>query len=312
MANILPRDRQVAVISALTEGMSIRSTERITGIHRDTIMRLGARVGRGCAALHDDMMRDLHVTYLELDELWSFVGKKQRRVQSTDSADFGDQYVFVGIGALNKAIISYRVGKRDGENTDAFVRDLRSRVLGRPQVSSDAWPAYEPAFAKGVEDCDYGQIVKSYNGEPPVNAARRYSPGWIVGVDKRVIAGRPNQDKISTSYIERSNLNVRMDCRRFTRLSNGYSKKLAHHEAAIALFVAAYNFTRVHSALKTTPAVAMEITDRVWSIAELVEAALAYPDDDPSSPRTAPDPAPVAPPPVRGRPVFTVIQGGLA
>jgi IS1 family transposase len=312
MANILPRGRQIAVIPALTEGMSIRSVERLTGIHRDTIMRLGAKVGRGCAALHDEWMRDLPVTMIELDELWSYVGKKQRRVQPTDTTDLGDQYVFVAIGALNKLIISYRVGKRDMENTEAFVRDLRKRVVGRPQISSDAWPAYEPAFARAFEDCDYGQIIKSYNGEPPVNAARRDSPGWIVAVDKRVISGRPRQDKISTSYIERSNLNVRMDCRRFTRLSNGYSKKLANHEAAVALFVAAYNLTRVHSALKTTPAVAMGITNHVWSIAELVDEALAAGRDEPSGPDTTPDPTSLVPSPVRGRPQLRVIQGGLA
>jgi IS1 family transposase len=310
--NVLPHDRQVAVIAALTEGMSIRSVERLTGIHRDTIMRLGAKVGRGCAALHDEWMRDLPVTMIELDELWSFVGKKQRRVQPTDGADKGDQYVYVAIGALNKAIISYRVGKRDMENTEAFIRDLRARVPGRPQISSDAWPAYEPAFARAFKDCDYGQIVKSYNGEPPVNAARRYSPGWIVAVDKRVVSGNPRRDKISTSYIERSNLNVRMDCRRFTRLTNGYSKKLANHEAAVALFVAAYNFTRVHSKLGTTPAVAMGITDHVWSIAELVGEALDAGGDEPTTPTATPDPAPVMPPPFRGRPQFTVIQGGRA
>ena len=308
--NILPRDRQIAVVAALTEGMSIRSVERLTGIHRDTIMRLGAKVGRGCAALHDDTMRDLPITMIELDELWSYVGKKQRRVQPSDSSEFGDQYVFVAIGALNKLIISYRVGKRDMENTEAFVRDLRQRVVGRPQISSDAWPAYEPAFARAFEDCDYGQIIKSYNGEPPVNAARRYSPGWIVAVDKRVISGRPRQDKISTSYIERSNLNVRMDCRRFTRLTNGYSKKLANHEAAVALFVAAYNLTRVHSAFKTTPAMAMGLTDHAWSIAELVDEALYAGGNEPSKP-----PAPIGPAPIssrmRGRPHLTVIQGGL-
>ena len=306
MANILPPDRQIAVIAALTEGMSIRSVERITGIHRDTIMRLGAKVGRGCAALHDKWMHDLPVTRIELDELWSFVGKKQRRVQPSDSREFGDQYVFIAIGALNKAIVSYHVGKRTLDNAEIFLRDLRERVPGRPQISSDAWPGYEPAFARAFEDCDYAQIVKSYNGEPPVNAARRYSPGWIVGVDKKVISGRPRADLISTSYVERSNLNVRMDCRRFTRLTNGYSKKLANHEAAVALFVAAYNFTRVHSKLGTTPAVAMGITDHVWSIAELLDEALYAGDAEPAP--NGPDPTPV----LRGRPQLTLIQGGRA
>lgn len=313
MTNILPRDRQIAVVAALTEGMSIRSVERLTGIHRDTIMRLGARVGRGCAALHDDLMQNVPATLIELDELWSYVGKKQRRVVPTDNPDRGDQYVFIAIGALNKAIISFHVGKRTVDNAEIFLRDLRQRVPGRPQISSDAWPGYEPAMGRVFTDdgVDYAQIVKSYNGEPPVNAARRYSPGWIVGVDKRVMSGRPSADLISTSYVERSNLNVRMDCRRFTRLTNGYSKKLANHEAAVALFVAVYNFTRVHSKLGTTPAVAMGITDHVWSIAELVDEALYAGRNEPSEPDGSPDPAPVMPPPVRGRPQFTLIQGGL-
>jgi hypothetical protein len=175
---------------------------------------------------------------------------------------------------LNKGIISYKVGKPIVDNAEIFLRDLRGCVPGRPQINSDAWGGYEPAMGRVYEDdVDYAQIVKSYNDEPPVNAARRYSPGWIAGVVKRVMSGRPRPDKISTSYVERSNLNVRMDCRRFTWLSDGYSKKLAHHEAAVALFVVAYNFTRIHSALKATPAVAMGITGHVWSIAELVDVA---------------------------------------
>src|SRR6202048_1305944 len=134
--NILSRDQQIAAISALTEGCSIRATERLTGIHRDTIMRLGVRAGEGCAALHDEMMRFVQVNRLELDELWSYVGKKQRRVTPTDPADLGDQYVFIGIDATRKAIISYRVGKRDGENTNAFLADLRQRIVNRPEISS--------------------------------------------------------------------------------------------------------------------------------------------------------------------------------
>ncbi len=222
--NILPRDRQIAIIAALSEGTSIRSVERLTGVHRDTIMRLGVRIGRGCAALHDDMMRDLPVTLIELDELWSFVGKKQRRVQPTDSTEVGDQYVFVAVGAVNKAIISYRVGKRDGPNTDAFALDLRSRILGNPQITSDAYSTYEPAIAKAFRTgVDYAQIVESYNGEPAIDSARRYSPGWVVGVQKRAVFGRPQRNLVSTSYVERQNLNVCMGARRFTRLTNGFS-----------------------------------------------------------------------------------------
>lgn len=215
--NILPRDRQVAVIAALAEGNSIRSVERLTGIHRDTIMRLGARIGNGCAALHDAMMRELHVPMIEMDELWSFVGKKQKRLKPTDGQDKGDQYVFIAIASLEKAIISYQVGKRNGATTNEFVSDLRSRVLGAPQISSDAFPPYEAAIGAGFGDAvHYGQIVKHYQGEPPVSAARRYSPGWVVGVEKRRVAGFPPDFLISTSYAERQNLSVRRASRRFT------------------------------------------------------------------------------------------------
>jgi hypothetical protein len=137
--NVLPRDQQIAVISALTEGCSIRSVERLTGIHRDTIMRVGARIGNGCATLHDAMMRGLHTSRIELDEAWSYVAKKQRHLKPADPADFGDQYVFLALAGAGKAIISYRVGKRSGENCRAFLADLRSRVLGAPEISSDAF-----------------------------------------------------------------------------------------------------------------------------------------------------------------------------
>ena len=159
---------------------------------------------------------------------------------------------------------------------------------------------------------DYGQIIKSYEDEPPVNAARRHSPGWVVDVKKRAVVGRPNRDAISTSYIERSNLNVRMDCRRFTRLSNGYSKKLDNHESAVSLFVACYNFCRPHSALRgATPAMALGLTDHPWSIAELMDAADEAGSNapEPYAPPQLPPPSPM-PAPVHERPQFTVIQGG--
>ncbi len=189
--------------------------------------------------------------------------------------------------------------------------DLRERVLGTPHINSDAWAAYEGAVTSEFRGSDYGQIVKSFQGEPPKDAARRYSPGWVVAVSKRAVAGSPRDDLISTSYVERSNLNVRMDCRRFTRLTNGYSKKLENHEAAVALFIACYNLCRVHSTLKMTPGMALGVADHPWSIAELIDAAVEA--DDEGKPFT---PLPSAPPPapllalVRERPRFTVIQGG--
>lgn len=293
--NILPFDQQVKIVSALAEGVSIRATERLTDTHRDTVMRLGLRIGEGCAELHDRLMRGLHVNLIEFDEAWSYVGKKQKRLKPDDSRDLGDQYVFVALDATRKAIISYLVGKRNSENTNAFAADVRERIINRPQISSDAFKPYVEAveLAFGAE-VDYAQIVKQYDGEPGPDAARRYSPGWVVAVRKQWIVGRPVKSRVSTSYIERSNLTLRMQSRRFTRLTNGFSKKLRNHAAAISLYVAHYNLCRVHETLRMTPAMALGVTDHIWTIGELIEAAKGE-TELPS--RFAP---------------FTVIQGGVS
>jgi IS1 family transposase len=290
--NILSRDKQIEIIAALTEGCSIRSVERLTGVHRDTIMRLGARVGRGCARLHDYRMVGLRVGRCELDELWSFVARKQKRTRPEDAAVTGDQYVFVALASASKAIVSYRVGKRNSDITDEFVADLRWRVIGQPEISTDGLAWYESAIRHAFgSSTAYGQIIKSYVGEPARDAARRYSPGVVVAVNRQVISGVPSQ--ISTSYVERSNLTIRMSSRRFTRLTNGFSKKLENHEAAVGLLVAHYNLCRVHEATLVTPAMSLGLTDHPWSIGELLDAALGY---EPAKPR------------VQRR--FRVIQGG--
>lgn len=271
--NIIPHDKQIAIIASLCEGVSIRATERLTGVHRDTIMRLGARVGKGATVVHDRMMRGLNIARIELDETWSYVGKKQRKITPEDSKEKGDQYVFIALASTAKAILSYRVGKRDMANTQAFVSDLRARVINAPEISSDGFSAYPQAIedAFGM-DCTYGQILKKYAGEPSINAARRYSPGYVVGVEKASIVGTPNH--ISTSYVERQNLSVRMHSRRFTRLTNAFSKKLENHVAAFGLHAAYYNFCRVHETLRTTPAMALGVADHIWTIGELIAACL--------------------------------------
>ncbi len=273
--NILPAERQTEVIAALTEGCSIRTVERLTKIHCDTIMRLGVRVGMGCARLHDRTMHSLRVGRIEIDEIWSYIGKKQRKVRIDDGAEVGDQYLFTALGSASKAILSYRLGKRDFFTTETFLTDLRERVLGRPEISSDSFPAYKRAVSQIFDGSDYGQISKVYAVEHAREASRRYSPAAVVAVSRSVIAGEP--EHISTSYVERSNLTIRMASRRFTRLTNGFSKKLENHAAAIALFVAHYNFCRVHEALRTTPAMALGVADHVWSVSELVQAASEQP-----------------------------------
>ncbi|HEY3797743.1 MAG TPA: IS1 family transposase [Caulobacteraceae bacterium] len=273
MANNLPFDRQVEIIAALTEGVSIRATERLTGVHRDTIMRLGVRVGFGCAAIHDALMQNLAVARIELDEAWSFVGKKQKQVTAADSADKGDQYVFIALAGAAKAILSYRVGKRTAVNTRAFLMDVRDRVLGAPEISSDGFQAYPVAVDEAFGlDCTFGTIEKHYSAPQAVEAARRYSPAEVISITTRAVVGRPAN--ISTSYVERQNLSLRMAQRRFTRLTNAFSKKLENHCAAVALYAAHYNLCRVHEALRVTPAMQLGVTDHVWSVRELVDAAL--------------------------------------
>jgi IS1 family transposase len=297
--NNLPREKQIEAIAALTEGVSVRAAERLTGVNRGTLLSLGVRIGQGCAALHDRLMRDLNVSRIELDEAWSFVAKKQARLTPEDGTDKGDQYVFVAIAGAAKAILSYRVGKRNQEHTSAFVADLRARVLGAPEISSDGWTCYPGAIedAFGI-DVTYGQIEKHYGVQAGVvvEAARRYSPAQVVGVSKRRVVGRPRH--ISTSYVERQNLTLRMQQRRFTRLTNAFSKKLENHTAAVALYAAAFNFCRVHETLRVTPAMQLGITDHIWSIGELVDAALAVGPTEPAG---------AAPERQRG---FRIINGG--
>ena len=299
--NNLPRDKQIEIIAALTEGMSIRSVERLTGVHRDTIMRLGARVGRGCAELHDRMFVGIRAGRLELDELWAFIGCKQKNVKRKDLAARGDQYTFVALASSTKAIVAYRTGKRHTDTTDAFIQDLHERVLGAPEISTDGWHPYKNAIRDAFGGrAAHGIINKTYSVThlATKEASRRYSPAAVVAVSREIVSGLPMD--ISTSHVERQNLSVRMASRRFTRLTNGFSKKLDNHLAAVALYVAYYNLCRWHETIRSTPAEALGLTDHAWSIGELLDAALAVATPDPTG--TAPD----------RRRRFRVIEGGKA
>jgi len=268
--NILNTEKQEMAIAALVEGSSIRSVERMTGIHRDTIMRLLVRVGDSCQKIMDSTMRGLTCKNIEVDEIWSFVGKKQRHIgKDDDPSRVGDFYTFVALDSDTKLIPAYRVGKRDLPTAQAFMDDLASRLKNRVQLSSDKLAAYVEAVESGFgSEVDYGQIVKSYEAEPI--GSGRYSPPRVVSVLKEYIVGCPDWKKICTSYVERSNLTMRMQIRRFTRLTNAFSKKLENLKAAVALHFAHYNFVRIHGKLRVTPAMEAGITNHLWSIRDLI------------------------------------------
>jgi IS1 family transposase len=299
--NVLPRDQQIAVIAALCDGLGVRAASRITGVNRGTVAALALKAGRGAAELHDRMMVGIRTSRLELDELWSYVGKKQAQVNKRDlgAAAVGDQYTYVALAASTRAIVSYYTGKRDSGSTHDFIADLRQRVIGSPEISTDGFLPYRNAIrAEFGNRIAHGVVNKTYSVTHigMKEAARRYSPAQVVAVDYDVVSGVPAH--ISTSYVERSNLTLRMSSKRFARLSNGFSKKLEPHCAAISLYVAHYNLCRVHESLRSTPAMALGIADRVWTIADLLQAALATQPITPVT--TAPD----------RRRRFTVIQGG--
>ena len=299
--NILPREKQIEVIAALCDGLGVRATSRITGVNRGTVAALALKVGRGAAELHDRMMVGLRPSRLELDELWAFVAKKQARVNKNElaAAAVGDQYTYIALAASSRAIISYFTGKRDSGNTHAFIADLRQRVIGLPEISTDGFLPYQNSIrAEFGNRIAHGVINKTYSvTHLGVNeASRRYSPAQVVAVARDVISGVPAE--ISTSYVERSNLLIRMGCRRLTRSTNGFSKRLENHCAAVSLYVAHYNLCRVHESLRSTPAMALGIADRAWTIGDLLDAALATQPIKPIT--TAPD----------RRKRFQVIDGG--
>ena len=269
--NRTPLARRTQIINCLVEGNSIRSTERMTDTHRDTVMRLMVEVGTGCAALANEQMRNLDCRRIQCDEIWTFCRMKQARIpRFTDRTKVGDQWTFVAIDPDTKLIPAYRVGKRTRETAVAFMTDLSERLSNRVQISSDSLRTYVDAVERAFgADVDYGQIVKFYDAEPI--GPGRYAPPRVTGVERTVIAGSPDQAHISTSHVERQNLTMRMSMRRFTRLTNAFSKKFENLQAAVALHFAHYNLVRLHKTLRVTPAMAANVTDRVWSLEELVD-----------------------------------------
>jgi len=271
--NALKPEKKLAVLSALVEGNSIRSTERMTGVHRDTIMGLLVDVGDRCQAIMDEWMQGFHCRLIQADEIWTFCRKKEQRLTKDEEGnpDLGDQYVFVALDPESKLIPTFLVGKRDTETAHRFTHALRACLNGngRIQLTTDGLRAYLTAVEEAFgADVDYAQLVKMYGTEPAGDG--RYAPPHVTEVVSTVINGNPDPDRICTSHVERQNLTIRMMCRRFTRLTNVFSKKMANLKAALALHFAYYNFCRIHQTLRITPAMAAGVTDRVWGLEELL------------------------------------------
>lgn len=288
--SVLSLETRVRVASCLVDGTSIRATERITGAHRDTIMRFGLALGEGCARLHDVLVRDVHVRLIQCDEAWTFCRKKQARVAPGEPSEWGSQYVYIALDVPSRMILSYRSGKRDAVTTRAFAADLRARTVGRPQISTDAFGPYKDAIwhAFGY-DVDYGQIQKDFHKGGRKDDDYRYEPPRDPVIAKVRIAGNPDEKDISTSYIERQNMQLRSCIKRMSRLTNAYSKKKRNLDAAVALHVFWYNYGTIHGTLRTTPAMAAGLTRHVWTLEETIAEAMAIADE--------PAPPPLGPPP---------------
>ncbi|MBI3876602.1 MAG: IS1 family transposase [Verrucomicrobia bacterium] len=271
MANKLATEKKTLVVSMLSEGSSIRSIERMTGINRNTIMSLGVRVGNACAKIQDEKMRGLTCQQIEVDEIWGFIGAKRKNAAKAGA--YGDVWTFIALDADTKLIPAFIVGKRDAYHAKTFMDDLAGRMANRIQISTDALAAYPDAIERGFgSEVDYGQIVKTYSlSNLNKEAASRYSPCEVVKTEKTLVFGMPEIDRISTSHVEKQNHTLRMHCRRLTRLTNAFSKKLENFEAAVSLNFAYYNFCKMHGAVRCTPAMAAGVESSQWTVAELVE-----------------------------------------
>lgn len=260
-------------ISLLMEGMSIRATSRLTGLHKTTILSLLLTVGKRCDNLLKAKIRHMHPTYVQADELHTTIHTKQRHLRPGAPDEWGDMYTWLALDSETKMILTHHVGKRDSLNAYEFIHELSTRIEGKFQLTTDGLYAYPNAVDECFgADVDYGQLVKVYS-KPKNDGPDWYRVAPIVTAIPTPLRGRPKHERISTSHVERVNLTVRMHCRRFTRLCNGFSKSFIHLKAAVALFVAWYNFCKVHQSIRVTPGMEAGLTDHVLSIEELLIAA---------------------------------------
>jgi IS1 family transposase len=274
MSYNLSSEKKVLAVSMLAEGSSIRAIERITDIHRDTIMRLGVRVGNACYKIHNEKVRNVRSTDIQIDEIWGFIRKKKKQTKAWEAQNgLGDVWTFIALARDTKLIPAFWVGQRTLIHARIFLKDLQSRLTNRIQLSADGLAAYretvEDAFGSNV---DFGQLVKTYSvTNLNKDAASRYSPAEVVKTERIIVSGAPDPAYICTSHVEKQNHTLRMHCRRLTRLTNAFSKKLANFQSAVALNFVYYNFCKRHIAVRMTPAQAAGIESSQWTVAELVD-----------------------------------------
>lgn len=261
------------VLRLLLEGNSVSSVERVTEVHHTTILKLLVLAGEKCERVMAREVRNVTVRDVECDELWSFIGCKEKRVRPEDDPNRGDCYVFVAIERHSKLVLNIAMGKRDKATTNAFIEGLRQATTSSHfQITTDGFQPYKTAIPDTLGDrVDFAQLIKVYRAASEGEA--RYSPAEVASVEVVPVMGQPDPERICTSIVERQNLSVRMGLRRFTRLTNGFSKKWENHWAAVSVWFAFYNFVRVHKSLRVTPAMQAKIADHIWTVRELLEAA---------------------------------------
>lgn len=270
--NKLPTAKRVQMLSMLCEGASMRSVSRVADVSINTVAKLLADAGKACAEHHDEAVRNVRAKRVQADEIWSFAHCKQRNVATAKAAPegVGDVWTWTALDADSKLIVGLLVGDRDADAAKVFMEDVAGRLAGRVQLTTDGHRAYLNAVdgAFGI-DVDYATLTKLY-GETPGIPKGRYSPAQCTGAVKQAVVGKPDPAHVSTSYVERQNLTMRMHIRRFTRLTNAFSKKVESHAAMVAIYTVWYNFVRIHKSLRVTPAMAAGVTDKLWSMEDLV------------------------------------------
>jgi IS1 family transposase len=271
--NRLPREKRIQILSMLCEGSSMRSISRVADVSINTVNKLLIDAGLACARFHDEHVRNVKARRVQCDEIWSFVYSKQKNVATAKApvARAGDVWTWTALDADSKLIVSWMVGGRDSEYAMALMDDLRSRLATRVQLTTDGHGAYLQAVEEAFgDDIDYAMLVKLY-GAAPESFKGRYSPAECIGARKEPITGNPERKHISTSHVERSNLSMRTFMRRFTRLALGFSKKFENHCHMVALYTVWYNFVKLHKTLKMTPAMAAGVSEKLWSVADIVD-----------------------------------------